>query len=78
MVNPSSHPPQPISSAVSAASRCAFLLRHFRLEPSKVVIHTTRSAHLVQFFSVWLRLSKGSLNAPDAIRPSMATALASI
>ena len=50
LVNPSSHPPQPISSAASAASRCAFLLRHFRLEPGKVVIHTTRSAHLIQLF----------------------------
>lgn len=39
-----------LSTTAGATPRCTFILRHFRLELGEIIIHTTRSAHLIQLF----------------------------
>ena len=38
------------STTSDAALRCVLILRHFRLEPGEIIIHTARRTHLVHLF----------------------------
>ena len=38
------------STTGDTALRCVLILRHFRLEPGEIIIHTARHTHLVHLF----------------------------